>query len=532
MSRQTILIVDDEKRNIKLLEAILANEHRIISAESGYEALGAVETEKPDLILLDVMMPGINGIQVCRTLKSAEQTQMIPIIIVTALSDREDRVQAYQAGADDFLSKPVDRIELLGRTKSLLRIKASYDREVRSREVLRSVFDSILEPLIMVDEEMNQILTNNAANDLYAGAEHDRGFKTLWSHFRQDDSEELLKEIQASIRTVTPLHQEIGPVYIGDNVAYEEISVYPIKSDLSESKRSIIRIRDITERQLLAKRMAEQRRVETMSLLITSLQHQINNPNNFILFNMPILKGYVQSMISIIDRYACDNHSLEISGMSYGDFREDVTDLIHTIERGSSRINMIISKLKELAQEKLGEIPESVNLETVIQKAISLCETELKKTVKVMDVYVEPGLPRIIANQESLTLVIINILTNAAEAVNKQHSRIKLNARKDELSGDNVIIEISDNGSGMNDMTRERVFDAFFSTKVRVDGNTVGMGIGLHVSKKIIEKMGGRIFVESVADEGCTFRIIIPVQGRTDVSSGNVSKDGLELTLQ
>ncbi len=134
----TILIVDDEPRNLKLLSAMLASQnYRLVTAQSGNLALEIASRMRPDLILLDVMMPDIDGFEVCRRLKKKPGMQMVPIIMVTALREKEHRIRAMQAGADDFLSKPVDRIELLIRIKSLLRIKRYADRLISSHLRLR-----------------------------------------------------------------------------------------------------------------------------------------------------------------------------------------------------------------------------------------------------------------------------------------------------------------------------------------------------------------------------------------------------------
>ena len=132
-----ILIVDDEEKNTKLLRGMLSTEnYDIYENHSGEQALDTVSAINPDLILLDVMMPGINGFDVCRTLKQAEATKVIPIVMVTALSESEHRIEALSAGADDFLSKPVDRTELVVRVKSLLRMKCYHDELlVRNREI-------------------------------------------------------------------------------------------------------------------------------------------------------------------------------------------------------------------------------------------------------------------------------------------------------------------------------------------------------------------------------------------------------------
>jgi putative two-component system response regulator len=122
--KSLIMIVDDDHRNVKLMEAMLTqHEFRVAKAYSGDDALTLIEKTDVDLILLDVMMPGIDGFEVCRRLKTANETRMIPIIMLTALDNQEARVKAIEAGADDFITKPPNREELLARTRSLLKVR-------------------------------------------------------------------------------------------------------------------------------------------------------------------------------------------------------------------------------------------------------------------------------------------------------------------------------------------------------------------------------------------------------------------------
>jgi PAS domain S-box-containing protein len=136
MSKSKILVVDDEQMNVELMEGILYKEYDVVTAMSGTEALIKVEKTFPDLILLDIMMPNMNGYEVCKNLKSSPNTISIPIVMVTALKEKEDRIKAIEAGADDFLSKPVDMYELNARVKSLLRVKHYYDSLMKEREKL------------------------------------------------------------------------------------------------------------------------------------------------------------------------------------------------------------------------------------------------------------------------------------------------------------------------------------------------------------------------------------------------------------
>jgi two-component system, cell cycle response regulator len=135
-----VLVVDDVPANVKLLEARLSAEYfDVITAVSGPEALGICERAECDLVLLDVMMPGLDGFEVCRRLKSNPATHHIPVVMVTALDQVSDRVRGLEVGADDFLTKPVSDVALIARVRSLSRLKLMTDelrmRAVTSREI-------------------------------------------------------------------------------------------------------------------------------------------------------------------------------------------------------------------------------------------------------------------------------------------------------------------------------------------------------------------------------------------------------------
>lgn len=127
MNKPEILVVDDNPLNVELLEGILSDDYGVVAAFDGNGALAEVKKHLPDLILLDVMMPDMSGYEVCKHLKSDGKTLHIPIVMVTALKEKEDRIKGIEAGADDFLCKPVDTYELRVRVKSLLRVKQYHD---------------------------------------------------------------------------------------------------------------------------------------------------------------------------------------------------------------------------------------------------------------------------------------------------------------------------------------------------------------------------------------------------------------------
>ena len=123
-----ILVVDDTPHNVKLLADLLTVKgYVVVTASSGAQALEKVETEQPDLVLLDVVMPEMSGYEVCRKIRGSRATATLPVVMVTALDPAQERVKGIEAGADDFLSKPISQHELLARVKSLLRIKVLHD---------------------------------------------------------------------------------------------------------------------------------------------------------------------------------------------------------------------------------------------------------------------------------------------------------------------------------------------------------------------------------------------------------------------
>ena len=154
-----VLVVDDEPQNIRLLQIRLqAAGYTVLTATSGQEALELVQVDMPDLILLDVMMPGMNGFEVCQRIRAEESTQFIPVVMVTALSDKEDRIKAIEIGADDFISKPFDSHEVLARVRSLVRIKRYHDALEQANRELKMHNDRLDKELQMASEIQDSLM--------------------------------------------------------------------------------------------------------------------------------------------------------------------------------------------------------------------------------------------------------------------------------------------------------------------------------------------------------------------------------------
>jgi adenylate cyclase len=150
-----ILVVDDTPKNVKLLADLLTVKgYSVITATSGREALALVDAARPDLILLDVVMPEMSGYEVCRTIRENSSAGMLPIVMVTALDPTQERIKGLDAGADDFLTKPINQSELLARVRSLLRIKELYDT-VQAQAAQLSDMNKTLEE--RVEEQVAQL---------------------------------------------------------------------------------------------------------------------------------------------------------------------------------------------------------------------------------------------------------------------------------------------------------------------------------------------------------------------------------------
>ncbi|MBU4318166.1 MAG: diguanylate cyclase [Proteobacteria bacterium] len=156
--QSTLLIVDDDQRNLKLLEAFLMPmKCNIIKANSGSDALSIVNRTPVDLLFLDVMMPEMDGYEVCRRIKGSEATRLIPVVLITALDDMEAKIKGIEAGADDFLTKPPNKLELIARTKSLLKLKKLNDNLTSIEYVLFSMANAVEEKDIYTQGHVKRV---------------------------------------------------------------------------------------------------------------------------------------------------------------------------------------------------------------------------------------------------------------------------------------------------------------------------------------------------------------------------------------
>ncbi|MDR2367702.1 MAG: response regulator [Deltaproteobacteria bacterium] len=244
-----VMVVDDELLNLKLIAAMLKPQgYEVILANDGKECLAKALADPPDLILLDIMMPGMNGFEVCARLKKEEALAQVPVVMVTALQDVNDRVKALDEGADDFLTKPVDRMELRARVRSLLKVKAYNDHMVNYRQELES-------------EVKRRTLELAKAHEKLRGASLETIFRlSRAAEFKDEDtgahiismsriSARLALKLGLSEQTVesilyaSPMH-DIGKIGIPDRILLKN-------GPLNEEEWSIMRLHTIYGGQIL-----------------------------------------------------------------------------------------------------------------------------------------------------------------------------------------------------------------------------------------------------------------------------------------
>jgi PAS domain S-box-containing protein len=397
--------------------------------------------------------------------------------------------------------------------------KQSEQQIQESRNMLRSVFDGISDPLFMVREDMTLIMLNRAALQFFGASQYrDMIGASSLEFFLGRYGEEATHLVRAGIAEQGPARYELTTTE--DPSRYEEVFVYPVLAGGEDRCTAIIRITDRTKQRLMERELIQSEKLASLGLLISGIVHEINNPNNFISFNMPILRDYLQEILPILDEHAARTPFFEVQGMVYAEFRTDVLKLLENIEHGSVRINTTVAKLKEFARKKDEKGVRSILPTGVVERAVAICHTQIRKTVKTFDVEVEQDMPEMFSDPDAIEQPLINLLINAAQAADKPDSYIRLRVRRENSGKGKLVLEVEDNGCGMDSKTVSRIFDPFFTTKEE----GLGTGLGLYITKNLIETAGGSISVESEIGAGATFRVVIPDMGHPDHSKNHHSK--------
>jgi two-component system sensor histidine kinase/response regulator len=492
-----VLIVDDEPHNRQLLEVMLATGGYLLqTASSGEEALEIVARQPPDLILLDVMMPGMDGYEVTSKIKGNPATRNIPVIIITALDDRNARMLGLNAGAEDFLGKPVDRAELCVRVRNLVRLKAygdyydRYSRVLERRErMLITTLSSISDFAYVFDRDGRFVYVNQPLLDLWGMTlQEAEGKNFLDLQYPEDLATLLLRQVEEVFENTTRITGETpytSPA--GVQADYEYIFSPVFEAD--GTVESVVGItRDITARKREAEALgmakdAAEAANRAKSEFLANMSHEIRTPMNGVIGmtdlmldtdltveqreNLGIVKSSADALLTVI------NDILDFSRIEAGKLELDPIDFSPRDAIGDTA-NTLAWKAHQNGLELIVDV-----------------NADIPQTLRG-----DPG---------RLRQILINLLGNAIKFT--PHGEVVLRVVAEAATPPEVVLHFAviDTGIGIALDRQQRVFEAF----TQADGSTTraygGTGLGLTISSKLVQLMGGRVWVESEAGKGSTF---------------------------
>jgi signal transduction histidine kinase/GAF domain-containing protein/AmiR/NasT family two-component response regulator len=390
-------------------------------------------------------------------------------------------------------------------TKIERELRRSEHRLRQNIELLQKVVDGITDPIFMLDKEGLVTTINKAAMD-YFGATDDTDFFGRPCFLGLRGRENACPGCSYPFASVNKKPVTFERKGLIDPRKVESVTVYPVFNDFGERDAVIVKTSDVTQAKILERQIFHNEKLASLGLIASGIAHEINNPNSFIHFNIPILEKYLDELMPILDDYAALHPDFEVLHMSYADLKEDIYKLLENMAHGSQRINKIVGTLKSFVGKRDQEGLQTIDLKQLIDKVVALCHAEIRRTVKSFEVLVPGDLQPIVSDPEALEQVLLNILINAAHACDKEDSRMRLTVGRGRLGNNHFFIEISDNGTGIEETIQDRIFDPFFTTK----SGTMGTGLGLYISHHQVESLGGTIEVESRVGEGTTFRVLLP----------------------
>lgn len=433
-------------------------------------------------------------------------------VVISLLFSKQRKTEASLLRVQNELEKRVEE-----RTAKLSEANEILNNEIAERvhaenslkhnqKMLKAVFDGILDPLILLGGDMRPKIMNKAAADYY-GLSEDLDNYDSKCHQMFKDSAAPCKECEVPNAISSGQNTQFERKGFMDPARLEVVNLYPLINEETNVWDILIRISDVTEQRLLQKHIIQQEKMATLGVLISSIAHEINNPIGFISFNIPILKDYIEELMTIVDAHALKQPDLELFNMPFEDFHEDMLKLLDNLDHGSARIKAFVSNLKRYSRVKDKTEEHWMDLNSLIERVLNISRVLQLKNIKSFETNIPEKLPEIWSDSIALEQILLNLLINAAQAVsNEKDSRVVLNVEIRNNSSDHLIFEVVDNGVGMDEKTIEKIFDPFFTSK----SLTTGTGLGLYVCQDLVHSLKGRIEVESEPGKGSKFRVILP----------------------
>jgi PAS domain S-box-containing protein len=278
-------------------------------------------------------------------------------------------------------------------------------------------------------------------------------------------------------------------------------------------------VRDITERKkaeeqakLHQQQLMQASKMAALGVLVSGVAHEINNPNNFIMLNAPIMRDAWQSAFPILEEYYHENGDFLMGGMKYSDMRQHMPKLLAGVADGAERIKQIVANLKTYVRGDAADLSQRVDVNAVIQSSISLISNVIKNATSHFSIRYGAGLPPVRGSFQRLEQVIINLIQNACQALADKNQGIFVSTGLDDTRN-HIVIRVQDEGMGIPPEHLARIREPFFTTKQE----SGGLGLGVSISSRIVEEHGGAVRFTSQPGAGTTVEITLPC--REDIAN-------------
>ena len=489
---EEILIVDDQESNRRLLEVLLKRTgYKTKQFCSGDELLEYLKTTIPALVLLDIMMPGIDGISAAEKVREDYVKEELPIIMVTTLSESSDLATAIAAGANDYVTKPVDRLVLMARIGNQLALREAYLENKKKEKDLEDAFgiqqaigDELPAGLIVHDIDKKTVYSNNTLAKLC-----DQGIcsiQNLPKYLLNGEFYDQLSELFSKVNEDNSYEGRCEFKSTGMDTKYLEVVTNLIPLRDSEFFR-LWSFRDMTEIKLMERKLEEQIRLETVGVFATGVAHNFNN-----------VMASVSGAGDLLSNVVGDNER-----------GKKCLDIIKRALDGGKALTSKMFALKPIDFEE-GSDPTLVKeiVESIINDlSDSESSNELKYNIKV-----EPADLSLPIDPRNLATIIRNLVVNSTDA-SDVGAEIDLELALDEVN-ENIKIAVRDFGKGMSLAVKERVSEPFFTTKNVDRANKIGRlgnGLGMWNVHNLVLSLNGSLDIRSSEGQGTEVLVTLPV---------------------
>ncbi|MFP6617187.1 MAG: response regulator [Candidatus Hydrogenedentota bacterium] len=508
-----ILVVDDTTGNLKLLSSILNNEgYKVRSVLNGRMALAAAESTVPDLVLLDIHLPDMDGYEVCEKLKKNPKTIDVPVIFISASQDTSGLVKAYSVGGVDYITKPIHIQEVLIRVENQLSfVNAQKELAVRNEhlqdeihsreqaELLNRRYKFIVNSVRAMMSVIDADWRYQAVNDAWCG-EMDRERSTVinvavgvvWGE------KTFQKEIRPHVTrcfggVVTTNQTWVNLKKAGRRFC--ESDYFPYHDADGLVTHVVIVTRDITEEHeaeanILTARDAAESAHNAKSVLLANVSHEIRDPLNVIL-------GFSQLL----------HRDREV-------FTDEQRGHLETIERSSAQLLALMDDLLQISRIETGVIevtPHDFDLSQMFSDLESMFGTQASEKRIQFEVNKIGEIPQyVFADESKIRHILLNLLSYAVKFTRRGGVTLRVTANKPESGLVRLIVEVENTAPGIPKEDPERIFKHFEQTTIGGE-STGGTGLGLAICESFTKMLGGRISVSSRVNVGSTFRVEIPL---------------------